>query len=123
MEGDFVMSMSESEIKVRMREAMIFGYANSGIQAKGIRDGNWDDNYAGKAIAQALRDYHRPLSKIVPVNLDLVMAQEVCAEAYEWAGSSASVADDYRKGKYDEGDLQMYIALTVAKRIRAEMAK
>jgi hypothetical protein len=122
MEGDFVMSMSESEIKVRMREAMIFGYANSGIQAKGIRDGNWDDNYAGKAISQALRDYHRPLSEIVPVNPNLALAQEVCAEAYERVGK-LSDAKDYRKGRYGESDLRINIALAMATRIRAEMAK
>jgi hypothetical protein len=122
MEGDFVMSMGEDEIKVRMREAMIFGCANSGIQAKGIRDGNWDDNYTGKAIAQALRDYHRPLSEIAPVNPDLVMAWEVCAEAYEKIGAP-STAEDYRKGRYGEGDLRIDIAIAVATRIRAEMAK
>jgi hypothetical protein len=122
MEGDFVMSMSESEIKVRGREAMIFTYGYEGELADNVRKGDYDDCPMVHAIAQVLRDYHRPLSEIVQVNPDLALAREVCAEAYEKIGYHLG-AMDYREGGHGEEDMEMSIALAMAKRIRAEMAK
>jgi hypothetical protein len=122
MEGDFVMGMGEDEIMQRAREAVIkVGDYNESDKAA-IRSGEYCLWMNVAPAAQAVRDYHRPLSEIVPVNPDLLMAREVCAEAFEKIGS-ASVADDYRSGKYDEGDLEISIALAMATRIRAEMAK
>jgi hypothetical protein len=124
MEGDFVMGMGEDEIMQRAREAAIIAanMKDNTSYDEALRAGKWDDNYNVTAAAQALRDYHRPLSEIVPINPDLALALEVCAKAYERLGFQIT-AEGYRNGKYDEGDMVMSIALTMATRIRAEMAK
>jgi hypothetical protein len=125
MEGDFVMGMGEDEIMQRAREAAIIAANTKGNTSydEALRAGKWDDNYNVTAVAQALRDYHRPLSEIAPVNPDLALASEVCAEVFERMRHLKHIAERYRNGKYDEGDLAIYIALTMATRIRAEMAK
>jgi hypothetical protein len=107
--------MTEDEILTRAREAVASLWRHS-HQLASVRNGEWDAGQLVTVAARALRDYHKPLSEIVPVDPDLVEARTLAVNSLR-AAKYNELADKIERG-FKDADIHVQLPLRAIKRGR-----